>query len=78
MALTTTYELNSGQIRVMELIRRDRDVDGWALVSWQLLPHLQRDMPEALVMINPTDHGGIAMLTEEGERVLDEHLAKRS
>jgi len=49
---------------------RDRDLDGWAIVSAKLWPVLHKSMPLELVIMEKTETGGRAKLTKEGESVL--------
>lgn len=56
---------------ILKLIKRDRDNEGWCPVSEQLYPHLSKNIPEELATFEKLDDGGRAMLTEEGENVLN-------
>lgn len=55
---------------IIHLIGRDRGPDGWAVVSATLWPILHKAMPLELVMMEKTETGGKAKLTDEGESVL--------
>lgn len=58
------------QIRhIITLIGRERDTDGWAIISEILWPVLHKLMPLELVIMEKTENGGRAKLTQEGESV---------
>jgi hypothetical protein len=62
-------KLNSGQLNLMRLTRRDGDGDGWARVSSVVWPAVG-DLPDELVEKRPSDDGGHIRLTEAGRVVL--------
>ena len=55
---------------ILRLVNRDRDEDGWALVSEKLFPVLVKAMPKELIEFEPLPCGGRARLTEEGAVVV--------
>lgn len=68
-------KLDAGEIRILKLIRKEADAEGWAHVSAAVMPKM-REMPRELVVSEyvPSDFSpgsGRARLTEEGKKVLD-------
>ncbi len=65
-------KLDSGHKRIMTLIQRDADADGWTKVSNTLFPYIQQNMPSELVILYPAlqGGGGKAKLSYEGTIVL--------
>ena len=62
-------KLHGGDRRVIKLIARDRDDEGWATVTATLLRVIRDAVPAALVVFEETENGGRARLTDEGEAV---------
>lgn len=65
------FKLDVQHKHVLKLIKRDRDNDGWVIVSDRLYPHLSINIPPELVVFEKLETGGRAKLTEEGESVLN-------
>jgi hypothetical protein len=63
-------KLNDGEKHFLRLIRKDRDPEGWAVVSKMLYPLMDK-MPRELVELRPTENGGRVRLTDDGEALLD-------
>lgn len=65
-------KLTQRQLHLLNLIYRDRDINGWAKVSKVILPALQTGFPQDLIRLEPFDDGsGRARLTETGLRVVE-------
>lgn len=67
--------LDSGQKHILKLIARDRDGEGWAKVSPQIFPFLEKEfVPRELVELQRTSEsggGGRVRLTPTGENVVE-------
>jgi len=68
-------KLDAGEIRILKLVRKEADADGWAKVSAAVMPKMG-EMPRELVVAEYVSSdfspgGGWAKLTEEGKKVLD-------
>jgi hypothetical protein len=63
-------KLNSGEIHVLRLIAKQRTAGGWAKVSAAVFPLIEK-MPRELVESWPTETGGRARLTDDGDALLD-------
>lgn len=55
---------------IIKLISRDKQPDGWTKVSKFLYPHLVKNMPKELIILEKTNESWKAKLTEKGECVL--------
>lgn len=69
--MTDAKKLEPQHKRVIELIVRDRDAEGWASISALLFPVISQNMPSELVEFEKLEKGGRARLTAQGESVLD-------
>jgi hypothetical protein len=63
-------ELNQGDRHLLRLVRQGRGADGWSKVSAVVLPLVQK-LPQELVVVEMTESGGRAKLTDSGDTVLD-------
>lgn len=63
-------KLTLSERHLMRLIRKDRNAAGWAKVSAQVWPLVEK-LPKELVKAVASGDGGSVSLTEAGEVVLD-------
>lgn len=68
--MTKPRKLSHGEIRFLHLIVKDKNADGWTLVSKIALP-LVRTLPTELVEIHETASLNFVKLTLKGQQVYD-------
>jgi len=64
-------KLKAEHLHILKLIYRDKDSEGWTLVSDALYPHLSKNMPKELVQFGFSAGRHRARLTEEGNSVIN-------
>ncbi len=63
-------KLDAGNKRLLSLVRRGKQSDGWTPVSKMVFP-LVDALPKQLVETKQTEFGPFAKLTQDGEAVVD-------
>jgi hypothetical protein len=64
-------KLTNQHKRILKLIEKDKDEEGWVLVSDSLYPHLSKNMPPELVEFRFIGGRYRAKLTEEGVSIVN-------
>lgn len=63
-------KLSHGEEHLLRLIQKEEDVDGWAKVSKQVWPLVEK-LPSQLCELRATEDGGFARLTHDGITILN-------
>lgn len=70
--MSEAIKLDGGQKHLLRLVVQDADAEGWAKVSKQVFPLMEK-VPSALIDLEHVgeEGAGRVRLTDEGQKVLD-------
>ncbi len=63
--------IDQNSAHLLRLIRKDQDSEGWTKVSKVVMPFIKECPEELREIIDQSDGGGKARLTDKGNTILD-------